>query len=390
MTADTVNLGSDLTSIDLISIHSRRLVQARAQLRAHGLDFLVVGPSADLLYLLGAHTRPSERMSLLILPQEGPAYMLTPAFEAPSLPSLPPEVQIVLWGESDNPARIAAGLVSGAQHMPGGAHCTVGVGDRLWSVFLLRLQAELPRATFTPGSTVMAGLRQIKSPEEIALLCRSGAAADAVFNEIAACPFAGRSEEDVAREIAALLKEKGLTVEGLPIVASGPNSASPHHHAGERTIEPGDLVVLDFGGTLEGYYSDITRTVFVGAAPEPNSEEERVYNLVAGAQEAAVRAAYEGMTCEQLDEVARSLLTEAGYGQYFMHRLGHGIGLDGHEPPYLVQGSITPLQVGMAFSVEPGIYIPGKFGVRVEDTVYLSEDGAVRANNATREIVTVG
>lgn len=372
-----------------VLLYGQRLTHARAQLRAHALDFLVVGPSADLLYLLGAHSRPSERMSLLLLPQEGPAYMVAPAFEVPTLPPLPPDVQVIAWGEADNPARMVASLVAGQGSRPGGAHCTLGVSDRLWSVFLLRLQTELPRAMFTSGEIVLTALRQIKSPWEIALLSQSGAAADSVFAEIIQEPFAGRTEADLAREIAARLKTHGLVVEGTPIVASGPNSASPHHFTGARVMQAGDVVVLDFGGTLGGYYSDITRTVFVGAAPQENSEEERVYNLVVGAQEAAFRAARPGMACEQLDSVARDLLTAAGYGQYFMHRLGHGIGLDGHEPPYLVQGSITPLQAGMAFSLEPGLYLPGKFGVRIEDTVYLTADGAVRANNATREMVVV-
>lgn len=372
-----------------VLVYSRRLTQARTQLRAHGLDFLVVGPSADLFYLLGAHSRPSERMSLLLLPQEGPAYMVVPAFEAPTLPELPPDVQVAAWGETDNAARIVAALVAGQGSKPGGAHCTLGVSDRLWAVFLLRLQTELPRATFTPGSPVLAALRQIKSSWETDLLCRSGAIADHVFEELIAGPFAGRTESDLSLEIAARLKAGGLVVEGAPIVASGPNSASPHHFTGERVVQAGDVVVLDFGGTLGGYYSDITRTVFVGVAPAANSEEERVYNLVASAQEAAFRAARPGMTCEQLDAVARDLLTAAGYGQYFMHRLGHGIGLDGHEPPYLVQGSITPLQAGMSFSIEPGLYLPGRFGVRIEDTVYLTAEGAVRANNASREIAVV-
>lgn len=384
--SDTVKIAESNNDVD---VYSARLAQVRAQLRAHGLDFLVVGPSADLLYLLGAHSRPSERMSLLLVPQEGPASMIVPAFEAAILPQLPPDVQVVAWGETDNPARIAAALVAGRGSSPGGAHCTLGVSDRLWSVFLLRLQSELPRATFTPGSPLMAALRQVKSPGELALLSQSGAAADLVFDEITKGPFSGRTELDLSREMTARLERHGLQVEGTPIVASGPNSASPHHFTGERVMQPGDVVVLDYGGTLGGYYSDITRTVFVGAAPAANSEEERVYNLVAGAQEAAVRAAVPGITCEQLDSVARDLLTAAGYGQFFMHRLGHGIGLDGHEPPYLVQGSTLPLQAGMAFSVEPGLYLPGKFGVRVEDTVYLTPKGAVRANNATRDIVVV-
>jgi Xaa-Pro aminopeptidase len=230
----------------------------------------------------------------------------------------------------------------------------------------------------------------VKSPAELALLEAAGAAADRVFAQIVTRPFAGRTELDVSEEIADLLKGEGVHGEGFSIVGAGPNSASPHHHAGSRVIQEGDAVVLDFGGPLQGYYCDITRTVFVGSAPESNSEAERVYNLVQAAQEAAVRAALPGMTCEQLDAVARDLISEAGYGQYFMHRLGHGIGLDGHEPPYLVHGNATTLQAGMSFSIEPGIYLPGRFGVRIEDTVYLTDQGAIRCNHAPRELTVVG
>ena len=384
--SETLNLAQTPPEIVL---HSERLARARAQLRAHALDYLLVGPSADLHYLIGAQTRPSERMAVLLLPQEGPASVVLPAFEAPSLPQLPPDVQVVPWGESDNPAQVVASIVGGQPRHPGGAYFTIGVSDRLWSVFLLRLQVELPRATFTPGGHVMAELRQVKSPEELALLQAAGAAADRVFGTIVTRPFAGRAERDVAEEIAALLRAEGFKVEGLPIVASGPNSASPHHHSGERIIEQGDMVVLDFAAPLQGYYCDITRTVFVGSLPGDNSEEERVYNLVQAAQEAAVRAARPGLTGEQLDSVARDLFDEAGYAQYFLHRLGHGIGLDGHEPPYLVQGNYSTLGAGMSFSVEPGLYLPGRFGVRIEDIVFLTGQGAVRCNNAPREITTV-
>jgi Xaa-Pro aminopeptidase len=373
-----------------VEVHARRLARARSLLHTQGLDFLLVGPSADLFYLVGARQRPSERLSMLLLPQEGPAHMVLPAFEAASLPEMPSEVQITTWGESDNPARLVAGIIGSLNGgHPGGVECTIGVSDRTWAVFLLHVQAELPRAAFTHGSRVLAALRLVKSPEEVSLLRQSGAIADEVFGEIRTRQFTGRSEKSIAQEILALLKARGLEVEGVPIVASGPNSASPHHHSGDRTVESGDLVVLDFGGTLDGYFSDITRTVFAGRGPEPNSEQERVYNLVAQAQEAAVRAARPGLACEALDAVARDQLAAAGYGEYFNHRLGHGIGLDGHEPPYLVKGNATLLQPGMAFSIEPGLYLPGKFGVRIEDTVALQQTGAERLNNAPRDFVVV-
>jgi Xaa-Pro aminopeptidase len=367
------------------SVHALRLERARALMERQGFDYLLVGPSADLVYLLGAYSRPSERMTLFILPSDGPAYIVLPAFEAPGLPELPEGVQAVTWGETDRPTHIGAELIGGGGH----ERPAVAVADRLWSVFLLGLQAELPMAVYRPAGPFMAELRQIKSEDELKLLAASGAIADEVFASVRQSRFEGRTEMQIAQEIASMLKERGLELDGVPIVGSGPNSASPHHHSGERTIEKGDAVVLDFGGTLAGYFSDITRTVFVGELPGHDSEETRVYNLVAAAQEAAVRAARPGMTCEQLDAVARDIITQGGYGDYFIHRLGHGIGLDGHEPPYIVTGNKTELRVGMSFSIEPGVYLPGRFGVRVEDIVYLTESGAVRANNAPREMLAV-
>ena len=315
---------------------------------------------------------------------------MLPAFEATTLPELPEALLVQTWVDRDNPAQMAASLISSSATSETNGHGrTIGVGDLLWSVFLLRLQAELPNATFTFASPVLTALRQIKSPEEIEALRKSGSIADQVFSEIIEQPFAGRSELDLAQDISARLKSYGLKIPGAPIVASGPNSASPHHHTGDRVIEHGDVVVLDFGGTWEGYYSDIRRTVFVGDAPQPDSEEARVYGLVAAAQQAAFEAARPGITCEALDSVARDHLTDAGYGEYFTHRLGHGIGLEGHEPQYIVQGNATPLQPYMSFTIEPGLYLPGKFGVRVEDTVYLTDSAAERLNHADKGLVVV-
>jgi Xaa-Pro aminopeptidase len=370
--------------------YSERLGNVRALMKRSGLDFLVVGPSADLVYLTGANHRPSERFAALLLPQQGPASIVVPAFEAASLPALPSEVAVRTWGESDNPTHLAAGIIAESIHAePGGADVTIGVGERLWAIFLLRLQAELPRAGFTPATAVLSQARLVKTAAEINLLAKAGALADAAFLEIIKQPFAGRREIDVSFQFAKLMEAGGLTVSDTPIVGSGPNGASPHHHAGTREIQRGDAVVLDFFGTYEGYFADCTRTVWVGSAPEPGSEEINVYNTVMQAQEAGVQSARPGMTCEGLDAVARDVISQAGYGEYFTHRLGHGIGLDGHEPPYLVQGNDTVLQDGMAFSVEPGIYLPGRFGVRIEDSVALVNGAALRFNNTDRGIVVV-
>lgn len=372
------------------SAYDARLVRVRALMRAHGLDFLLVGPSADMVYLTGAHLRPSERLSAFILPQEGPAHFVVPFFEAPSLPTLPTGIQIDTWQETENPAQLAAGLISGGLHSePGGANCTVGVGERLWAVYLLRLQGELPRAGFTPATSVLSSAREIKAADEIEIMKQAGARSDAGFMEMVKRPFVGRSESEVSREFARILEGQGLTVPDAPVVASGPNGASPHHHASEKIIEMGDLVVLDFFGTWKDYGFDCTRTVFAGEAPDQRSEQLNVYMVVKEAQERAVQAASAGMECRQLDEVARNYITRAGYGDFFIHRLGHGLGLDIHEGPYIVSGNETVLQDGMVFSIEPGAYLPNRFGVRIEDIVALVDGKAIRMNNADHGVIVV-
>jgi Xaa-Pro aminopeptidase len=371
--------------------YDERIARVRTLMQGAALDFLVVGPSADLTYLTGAPLRASERLGALLLPREGPGTFIIPGFEAASLPPLPADVNVRTWGETDNPIRLAAGIIAESIHArPGGANITIGVSERLWSAYLLRLQSELPRAAFTPATAVLSQARLLKTPDEIDLLVKAGAMADAAFMEIIKQPFAGRREMDVSQQFGKLLEAGGLVVAESPIVGSGPNGASPHHHASARVIEAGDAVVLDFWGSYQGYYADCTRTVWVGTAPAVTSEEMKVYDTVAAAQEAGVQSARPGMTCQALDSVARNIIAEAGYGDYFTHRLGHGIGLDGHEPPYLVQGNDAVLQNGMAFSVEPGIYLPGRFGVRIEDSVALVDGKALRFNNTDRGIVVVG
>jgi Xaa-Pro aminopeptidase len=226
----------------------------------------------------------------------------------------------------------------------------------------------------------------VKDEDEVELLRAVAQAADAAFADLAGIPFAGRRELDVAEVVRERLLEHGHETAEFAIVASGPNGASPHHGAGERTIETGDAVVLDFGGTREGYYSDITRTVFVG---EPGEEHRAVYEAVRAAQQAAFDAIRPGVAAQDVDRAARAVISEAGHGDRFVHRTGHGIGLDLHEPPYIVEGNETPLEAGMTFSDEPGIYLPGRFGVRIEDQVVVTPGGAERLNEASRELTVV-
>jgi D-alanyl-D-alanine dipeptidase len=316
--------------------------------------------------------------------------LVVPFFEAKGLHNLPPDIRVRTWTEAENPGALAAAALADTMHgSPGEMKVTIGVSERLWSVFLLRLQAELPHATFTSAGPVMGEARMIKSPGEIDKMARAGAVLDEVFAQFTREQFSGRTERYLSNSIRKMLETRGMVVENPPIVGAGENGASPHHHASERVVQPGDVVVVDYWGSLDGYYSDCTRTVFVGEAPAPDSEERRVYDLVRQAQERAAKAAAPGMPCEVLDEVARDFLNQSGYGEYFIHRLGHGIGLDEHELPYLVNGNRTALQPGMAFTIEPGLYLPGRFGVRIEDSLWLNESGAVSFNNSTHEVTVV-
>jgi Xaa-Pro aminopeptidase len=260
------------------------------------------------------------------------------------------------------------------------------VGDRLWAAHLLGLQRALPEASFSSAARVIAPLRTVKDAEELEALRRAGRAADETFRQILGVPFQGRSEEAVAGDLADLLVRNGHARAAFTIVASGPNGASPHHQPGGRTILHGDAVVMDFGGELAGYFSDTTRTI---AAAEPPEGFDEVYELVREAQAAAVDAVRPGILARDVDRAARAVVEGAGYGDRFLHRTGHGIGLEVHEPPYLVEGDETELRPGMTFSVEPGIYLEDRFGVRIEDIVAVTEDGVERLNRSTRELQVV-
>jgi len=364
-----------------VTVHEERIARARAEIERHELDALVVAPSPDLVYLTGYDPIPFERPTLLVLRPGADPVLLVPELERPlaAASSMGERLELVAWRDGFDPYGAAASIL--------GESARIAVVDRLWASHLLGLQEALPGASFTAGSPLMGRLRAVKDMQELEALRRAGRAADETFRQIVELSFQGRSEEDVADDLANLLVRNGHLRAEFTIVASGPNSASPHHDPGGRTILPRDAVVMDFGGELGGYYSDTTRTVVV---VEPPEGFEPAYEVVREAQAAAVDAVRPGIETQDLDRIARSTIEGAGYGDRFIHRTGHGIGLEVHEPPYLVEGDHTILAPGMTFSVEPGVYLEGRFGIRIEDIVVVTEDGVERLNRSTRDLRVVG
>jgi len=362
--------------------YGERLSRVAAAAAESGLDALVIGPSQDLVYLTGYEPLPLERLTALVVRPDAPPVLLVPELERPGALLAPgaAAVEATGWLDGGDPHHEVARII-------GPAARRVAVGDQLWALHLLRLEQTLADAEFRPAGPVVGALRARKEAGEIDALTRAGAAADVAFDRLVAEGIAGKTEREVATALAGHLLDAGHRTADFTIVASGPNGASPHHEPGDRRIVEGDVVVLDFGGKLDGYCSDMTRTVSVG---EPTEEVAKVHAIVREAQQSAFDAAGAGVTGEEVDRAARDVIEAAGFGAAFFHRTGHGIGLDVHEDPYLVAGNDRPLETGNCFSIEPGIYLEGRFGVRIEDIVALTDQGARRLNEAPRDLLALG
>jgi len=341
----------------------------------------MVSPSADLVYLTGYNALNFERPTLLILPQRDDPFFVVPQLEADKAHSASPDIEVRAWGDAEDPwAMVRAGIRQDAR--------TIAVSDDMRASFVLTMQRTLPGTQLEAAGSLMASLRQYKEPGEIALLREAAHRTDVVFDRLRNETLANLTEIDVADLIGRHLKAVGLMWKWNYVcsVASGENSSSAHHTLSTRTIRVGDAVCMDFGGKYGEYPSDLTRTVCVGS---PTRELAEVYAVVQDAQEQAVRAVRPGVLAGEVDWVARDVITRAGYGAYFVHRTGHGLGLEIHEHPYIVAGSREALAGGMVFSVEPGIYLPGQFGVRIEDTVVVTPDGCERLNLSTHDLCVV-
>ena len=364
------------------AVHRDRLRRAAVAAAARGIDALLITPSHDYAYLLGYAAPAMERLTCLVVPADGPAALVLPRLEEPlarhALGELASDLEILAWEETDDPTRLVQSLVGSARR--------VGVQDQMWARFALRLRAALDPAEMVPAGSAMSELRRIKDAEEIDRLRLVADAADRAMLAITAERLSGRTEADVSRRIRELLLDAGHDDAGFAIVASGPNSASPHHAPGDRTIGAGDAIVLDIGGVRAGYSSDTSRTAFVG---DPPPDFASLFAVLRQAQTAACEAVRPGVPAAEIDAVARDIITEAGYGDAFLHRTGHGIGMETHEEPYIVASNPEPLVAGNAFSIEPGIYIRDTWGARIEDIVICTDAGGERLNTTSTDLYLV-
>lgn len=356
--------------------HEGRLRRAGEAVREAGLSALLVTPSADLVYLTGYGPPTLERLTCLIVRPRRDPVLVVPELERPLAQGrLSRHVaEVASWRETEDPYALVRRLL--------GRGRAVACSDRMWASHLLALQRAAPELEAVPASRILGPLRAVKDRHEVALLRRAARATDEAFRRIVEERLEGRTEEEVAGRLTELMLELGLDRVTFTIVGAGPNGASPHHTPTDRVLRHGDAVVLDFGGTTGGYCSDLGRTVVVGEPPPGFAE---VHELVREAQQRAVDAVHPGVPAEEVDRVARTVIGRAGYGDRFIHRTGHGIGLEAHEGPYIVAGNPEPLRPGMCFSIEPGVYLPRRFGVRIEDIVTVTDDGAARLNHAPRE-----
>ena len=364
--------------------HDRwRAVRERAA--ATGADAILIGGGPDLTYLTGYEAMPLERITAFVGriggPDAGePQQLIAPVFEIPRVRPRPDLYTVVGWDDTTDPVEVIARCLPETG--------TVLVSDDLWAMHVLNLRLRAPGLTLMTIGDALGGLRSIKSPAERDAILATGTLADAVASQLQGgqIPLVGRSEADVAANIRRRLLAAGHDSVAFVIVASGPNSASPHHHPAERVIQHNEMVLCDFGGRFEGYCSDITRCVWTGPAPD---DVRAAYDALHTAQDRAVRAVQAGNRLCDVDYAARDALRAAGYGEYFIHRTGHGIGTEVHEHPYVTEHNTAPIEIGHAFSVEPGIYLPGRWGMRIEDIVVVDPDGGRRCNNSSRGLVEV-
>jgi Xaa-Pro aminopeptidase len=347
---------------------------------SQGIDALIVTPGADLRYLTGYVALPLERLTCLVLPAHGDPTLVVPALERQAAVASGVDVEIATWGETDDPFALVAELV--------GDVATIGLDDHMWASRVFALGEAMPTADQVLAGSLVQQLRIRKDPHEIEALREAGLAIDRVHARMAEWLRPGRTEREVGADIARAIFDEGHETVDFVIVGSGPNGASPHHELSDRVIEVGDPVVVDIGGTMPtGYCSDSTRNYLAGGTVDPTYAE--AYAVLEAAQQAQREHARPGVTAESVDAIGRQIIADAGFGDLFIHRTGHGIGQETHEEPYIVEGNDLLLEEGMAFSIEPGIYFDGRFGARIEDIAVCTADGLEVLNNTPRGLVAL-
>ncbi|MGE4249739.1 MAG: M24 family metallopeptidase [Parvibaculaceae bacterium] len=354
-----------------------RLVGVADALAKSGIDAFIVGPSANQFYLSGTRLPQTERFNALIVRASGDAVAVLPKLQVPLSERLPRGLfEVRGWGETDDPMHLVRDILGGAAR--------ISIDAKLWGGFVLGLQRALPHAEFVDGDPVLSALRQIKGAAELSILDESAKLFDDFWDDFYEREgLIGRTENQVRQRIIDLILKRGFEAVEWCDVGAGPNGASPLHHGSDRVIAAGDPVVIDFGAVRKGYVMDTCRTPVAGKADPAFIE---IYDVVNAAHEAAAAAARPGVLAEDVDDAGRRVIADAGYGEYFVHRIGHGLGIDAHEEPYLVSGSKLRLAPGMVFSNEPGIYIPGKWGVRIENIMVMEPAGARSLNHSPRDL----
>ncbi|MFT4187237.1 MAG: Xaa-Pro peptidase family protein [Aeromicrobium sp.] len=358
----------------------QRWERAQALAKESEIDALLVTPGADLRYLTGYAAKPLERLTCLVVPADGAPFLVAPNLEVSAAESAGVDVEIVGWNETDDPFALLASRL--------GSPRRIAVDDQMWASRVLALRDALPATEQTLAGPVLSHLRARKDAAEIEALREASAAIDRVHARMAEWLRPGRTEREVGADIARAILDEGHEHVDFVIVGSGPNGASPHHEISDRVIEVGDPVVVDIGGTTPvGYCSDSTRNYLAGGqAPDGYLDAYAVLLVAQAVQRAHARP---GVTAESVDRVGRTILAEAGLGDLFIHRTGHGIGVETHEEPYIVEGNDLVLEPGMAFSIEPGFYLPGRYGARIEDIAICTADGLEVLNSTERQLVVL-
>ena len=363
---------------------AERITKVQNLMRLDNVDALLLSVGADLPYFIGYEAMPLERLTMLIIRDEGNPTLVIPKLERARVTERPTIFNIREWGETEDPIEIVATALTGSVR--------VAIGDTTWTRFTIELLKRMPSIDLLRANPITSQLRSIKSTEELERLQQAASAVDKIAYRLqnGQIELIGKTEREISEELGRQIISEGHSKVNFAIVAAGENAASPHHEAGERRIQKSEIVLCDFGGTMYGddgvgYCSDVTRCVWTGNPPQ---EFVEMYGVLQEAQRKQVQEATHGTPAQQVDRVGRQIISAAGYGEFFVHRTGHGIGVEAHEEPYIVEGNVDPIQSGNVFSIEPGIYIPQKWGIRLEDIVAVTESGPLSLNTVNHDLAT--